>query len=78
MNAQLTPLLKERLDALLQTGGQTVSAFHQIKDAPQKPSEAGMKPLSAKLDIIEQTGALTINLDWLNKAIFDYRPEKVK
>jgi TnpA family transposase len=66
INAQLTPLLKERLDALLQTGDQTVSAFHQIKDAPQKPSEAGMKLLSAKLDIIEQIGALTINLDWLN------------
>jgi TnpA family transposase len=66
INAQLSSTLKERLDSLLQTGAQTVSAFHQIKDAPRKPSEAGMKLLSSKLEMIEQTDALTINLDWLN------------
>jgi Domain of unknown function (DUF4158) len=66
INVLLSPSLKERLDLLLQTGEQTVSAFHRIKDAPQKPSEAGMKLLSAKLDLIKQTGALTINLGWLN------------
>ena len=66
INVQLSSALKERLDALLQTGDQAVSAFHQIKDAPQKPSEAGMKLLSEKLMLIEQTGALTIKLDRLN------------
>ena len=66
INAQLSPVLKERLDLLLQTGDQTISPFHQIKDAPQKPSEAGMKLLSAKLSMIEQTGTLAINLNWLN------------
>jgi hypothetical protein len=66
INIQLPATLKERLDALLQTGDHTVSAFHQIKDAPSKPSEAGMKLLSEKLAMIERTGALTINLDWLN------------
>ena len=60
INAQLFSTLKKRLDSLLQTGEQTVSAFHQIKETPQKPSEAGMKLLSEKLVLIEQTGALTI------------------
>src|SRR5262249_52410311 len=66
IDAQLSPALKEHLDALLQTGDQAVSAFHQIKDAPQKPSEAGMKLLSEKLALIEKTETLTVNLDWLN------------
>src|SRR5450756_302077 len=66
INTQVSPALKERLDSLLQTGEQTISPFHQIKDAPRKPSEAGMRLLSEKLSMIEQTGALTINLDWLN------------
>jgi hypothetical protein len=66
INTQLPTALNEHLDALLQTGEQTVSAFHQIKDVPRKPSEAGMKLLSEKLVLIKQTGALTIKLDWLN------------
>ncbi len=66
INSQLSPALKERLDSLLQTGEQAISQFHQIKNVPQKPSEAGMKLLSEKLSMIEQSGALTINLDWLN------------
>jgi hypothetical protein len=66
INAQLSPALKERLDYLLQTGEQTVSPFHQIKEAPKNPSGNGMKLLSAKLSMIEQTGALAINLNWLN------------
>jgi hypothetical protein len=66
INAQLTPLLKEHLDKLLLTDKQSVSAFHQMKVAPQEPSEAGIKLLSEKIIMIEQTGALTIKLDWLN------------
>jgi TnpA family transposase len=66
INAQLSPALKERLDSLLQTDEQAISQFHKIKDAPQKPSEAGMRLLSEKLSMIEQTGALTLNLDWMN------------
>lgn len=66
INAQLSDSLKQRLDSLLHTGGQTLSEFFQIKDAPRIPSEAGMKRLSANLDLIEQTGALSIDLGWLN------------
>jgi len=66
INAQLSPALKERLDSLLQPGQQTISPFHQIKNVPQKPSESGMRLLSEKLSMIEQTGALTIDLKWLN------------
>jgi hypothetical protein len=49
INAQLSPLLKSHLDKLLLTDKQEVSAFHQIEDAPQKPSKAGIKVLSEKL-----------------------------
>lgn len=66
INVQLSPMLKERLDSLLQTSEQTISIFQQIKDAPRKPSEAGMKLLSVKLEMIKNTGIITINLDWLN------------
>jgi TnpA family transposase len=66
IDAQLSPAFKERLDSLLQTDEKTISPFHQIKNAPQKPSVAGMRLLSEKLSMIEQTGALTINLNWMN------------
>ncbi len=66
INAQLSPAFKKRLDSLLQTDEKTISPFHHIKNAPQKPSGAGMKLLSEKLSMIEQTGALTINLNWMN------------
>lgn len=66
IDAQLSPAFKERLDSLLQTDEKTISPFHQIKTTPQKPSVAGMRLLSEKLSMIEQTGALTINLNWMN------------
>jgi hypothetical protein len=66
IDAQLSPALKECLDSLLQPGQQTISSFHQIKIVPQKPSESGMRLLSEKLSTIEQTGALSIDLNWLN------------
>jgi hypothetical protein len=66
INDQLSPALKEQLDSLLQTGEKTISPFHQIKNVPKKPSESGMRLLSEKLSMIEQTGALTIDLTWLN------------
>ncbi len=66
IDAQLSPAFKERLDSLLQTDEKTISQFHQIKNTPQKPSVAGMRLLSEKLSMIEQTGALTINLHWMN------------
>ena len=66
IDAQLSADLKQRLDALLCTGEQTLSPFHHIKETPQKPSEAGMKRLAAQLDLIEQTGALQVDLGWLN------------
>jgi TnpA family transposase len=66
IDVQLSPAFKERLDSLLQTDEKTISPFHQIKNTPLKPSGAGMKLLSEKLSMIEQTGALTINLNWMN------------
>lgn len=66
INAQLSSALKERLDSLLQPCQQTISPFQQVKNVPKKPSESGMRPLSEKLSLIEQTDALTIDLNWLN------------
>lgn len=44
----------------------TISPFHQIKNAPQKPSVAGMRLLSEKLSMIEQTGALHLRHVWVH------------
>ena len=62
----LTPELKQSLDDLLVVDGQVYSKLHQIKDVPRKSSVAAMKLLADKLSLIEQTGALKIDLGWLN------------
>ena len=63
---QIHPSLQHTLDALLVVGTETYSKLYQIKEVPQKPSAKAMKLLSAKLAMIEQTGILSIRLDWLN------------
>ncbi|HWQ96048.1 MAG TPA: DUF4158 domain-containing protein [Candidatus Methylomirabilis sp.] len=63
---EITPPIKLALDDLLIVGTESYSKLHQIKEVPQKPSAAAMKTLADKLVMIEQTGVLTIKLDWLN------------
>lgn len=63
---QLTPALCQALDALLIIGEQSYSMLYQIKEVPRKPSEKAMKALALRLTMIEQTGALAVNLNWLN------------
>jgi hypothetical protein len=63
---ELTPGVRQALDGLLVVGEQTYSKLYQIKEVPKTPSEKAMKLLSRKLDLIEQTGVLTIPLEWLN------------
>jgi hypothetical protein len=62
----LTPELKQRLDNLLIVGTETYSKLYQIKEVPKKPSVKAMQLLSDKLIMIEQTGVLSLELEWLN------------
>jgi hypothetical protein len=64
--SQLTVELQQRLDSLLVVGVETYSKFYQIKDVPKKPSAKAMRLLSNKLVMIEETGVLSLKLDWLN------------
>jgi Domain of unknown function (DUF4158) len=57
--------LKQVLDDLLVVNAQ-YSKLYQIKEAPRTPSAASMKLLANKLTLIERTGALRIDLSWLN------------
>jgi hypothetical protein len=63
---EIAPPIKLALDDLLIVGTESYSKLYQIKEVPQKPSIAAMKALANKLVMIEQTGVLTIKLDWLN------------
>jgi hypothetical protein len=63
---EIAPPIKLALDDLLIVGAESYSKLYQIKEVPQKASIAAMKALANKLVMIEQTGVLTIKLDWLN------------
>jgi uncharacterized protein DUF4158 len=64
--AEITPVLRQKLDDLLIVGTETYSKLYQIKDVPKTPSAKAMKLLAGKLTVIEQTGVLAVQLDWLN------------
>jgi len=66
INAEITPKIQQTLDGLLIVENNSYSKLYQIKDVPKKPSAAAIALLSDKLAMIEQTGVLTIKLDWLN------------
>ena len=65
------------LDKLLEVAAsETVSGLRWIKKNPAKPSAAAMRLLAEKLEVIEATGVLGIDLEWLNsnyqRALFHY------
>jgi hypothetical protein len=66
VTTEVTPQLQQKLDNLLVVGTETYLKLYQIKEVPQKPSAKAMKLLAFKLAMIEDTGALAVNLDWLN------------
>ncbi len=66
VSAALTLAVRQSLDDLLAVDNQAYSKLYQIKDVPRKSSVAAMKRLADKLSLIEQTGALTVDLSWLN------------
>ena len=59
----------DRLDALLDVGeDDPFSALHRIKTSPSNPSVGGMKRLLARLELIETTDVLEIDMGWVGEA----------
>ena len=59
--------VSQALDKLLEVAAsETVSGLRWIKKNPAKPSAAAMRLLAEKLEVIEATGVLGIDLEWLN------------
>ncbi len=58
----------ETLDKLLEVAaGETVSGLQGIKKNPAKPSAVAMRRLAERLTLIEATGVLGMDLEWLNR-----------
>ena len=67
MMACLSLPMRERLDALVAVAeDDPFSALNRIKATPSRASPAGMSRLLAKLGLIEETGVLEIDIDWIN------------
>lgn len=67
MMACLPPELPPRLDALLQVDAEApFSPLQVLKTSPGMPSPPALSRLTAKLDQIQATGVLTLDLSWLN------------
>ena len=67
MGERLSPALRERLDALLDTGDDDrFSALNRIKESSSSPSVGGMRRLLARLELIEATGVLGVDIGWVN------------
>jgi len=65
------------LDELLQVpADETASSLQRIKNNPRNPSPEAMLALLQKLQLIEATGILAVDLSWLNsnyqRALFHY------
>ena len=67
MMACLSTSMRECLDALLVVSeDEPFSALGRIKTASPKASIAGMSGLVARLELIEDTGILEIDVNWIN------------
>jgi len=67
MMASLSLSMRERLDALVTVAeDDPFSALNRIKATSSRASSAGMGQLLAKLELIEETGVLEIDINWIN------------
>ena len=57
---------QESIDTLLATDDNKYSPLHYLKQPPGNPSPAAFNKLTEKLDLIESTGILTLDMTWLN------------
>jgi hypothetical protein len=62
----LSSPFKERLDEMLIAGDKRLTPFQSLKAPPGKASPKAMLRLAAKLELIQATGVLEIDLSWLN------------
>lgn len=63
---RLTPDLRAKLDALLFAGDRRLTPFQDLKQPPGKPSPSAMLRLTDKLQQIQGTDILDLDLAWLN------------
>jgi TnpA family transposase len=67
MMALLPPEMPARLDALLHVEtDHRLSPLHLLKTPPGMPTPHAVSHLTAKLDLIQATGVLALDLAWLN------------
>lgn len=57
---------REKLDNLLVAGGNRLTPFQMLKKPPGQPSPKSMLRLAEMLQLIQETGVLSIDLSWLN------------
>ena len=63
----LSESMRERLDALVAVSkDESFSALNRIKTTSPRAAAAGMSELLARLELIEDTGVLEIDIDWIN------------
>ena len=58
--------LRDKLDDFLVAGKQRLTPFHWLKHPPGRPAPKAMLRLAEKLEQIQATGVLTVDLSWLN------------
>ena len=67
MAERLSAPMREGLDALVAVDDdQPHSPLNRIKASSSNPSVGGMKRLLARLELIEATGVLAVDVDWVN------------
>ena len=67
MAERLSAPMRERLDALIAVDDdQPHSPLNRIKASSSNPSVGGMKRLLARLELIEATGVLGVDVGWVN------------
>jgi TnpA family transposase len=62
----LSSVFKERLDEMLIAGDKRLTPFQSLKESPGKASPNSILRLATKLELIQTTGILDIDLSWLN------------
>ena len=67
MTERLSASMRDRLDALVAVGDDDPhSPLHRTKSGSSSPSVGGMKRLLARLELIEATGVLEVDVGWVN------------
>ena len=66
INEQLSAEMKVKLNGLVTSGENKVSALNHIKQAAGSPSPKAILRLIEQIEMIQVTGALELNLSWLN------------